>query len=82
MAGPFNGRAIRSLRHLITATRICGTQEDAHCWLLQEDAAARGEEPELLDPVADLRVNAFELVGDIREQQRLLAQRAAMPAHW
>ena len=48
----------------------------------QEAAEAGHQEPELLDPVADLRVNAFDLVGDIRRQQRLLAQRAAMPAHW
>ncbi len=48
----------------------------------QEAAEAGRQEPELLDPVADLRVNAFDLVGDIRRQQRLLAHRAAMPAHW
>jgi hypothetical protein len=49
----------------------------------QQEAAEVGrQEPELLDPVADLKVNAFDLVGDIRRQQRLLAHRAAMPAHW
>jgi hypothetical protein len=48
----------------------------------QEAAEAGRREPELLDPVADLRVNAFDLVGDIRRQQRLLAHRAAMPVHW
>lgn len=48
----------------------------------QEAGEASRQEPELLDPVADLRVSAFDLVGDIRRQQRLLAQRAAMPAHW
>ena len=47
----------------------------------QEAAAVAGSEVETLDPVSDLRVNAFELVGDIREQQRLLAARAAMPCH-
>lgn len=56
------------------AKRACAVGQDA--------AAATGEEPELLDPMADLKVNAFELVGDIRQQQRQLAQRAAMPAHW
>ena len=48
----------------------------------QEGAEASRQEPELLDPVADLKVNAFDLVGDIRRQQWLLAHRAAMPAHW
>lgn len=50
--------------------------------LPQETAAASKEGPELLDPVSDLKVNAFELVGDIRQQQLFLVQRAAMPAHW
>lgn len=49
---------------------------------VQESAAAGGAEPELLDPVSDLKVNAFELVGDIREHQRLLAARASTPCHW
>ncbi len=53
-----------------------------HPSTLQESAAAARAEPELLDSISDLRVNSFELAGDIREHQRLLAARAAMLCHW
>ncbi len=45
------------------------------------DATAAGEEPETLDPVADLKVSTLDLVTAIRERQTLLARRAAMPCH-
>ena len=44
-------------------------------------AAASGGEPELLDPIADLKVSTLDLVTVIRERQTLLARRAAMPCH-
>ncbi len=48
---------------------------------IQEEASARNEEPETLDPISDLRVTALELVVAIRERQALMQQRAAMPCH-
>ena len=44
-------------------------------------AASAGEEPDTLDPVADLKVSTLDLVTAIRERQALLARRAAMPCH-
>lgn len=48
---------------------------------VQEEGDAGGADPELLDPVSDLKVSNFELVGALRERQALLQRRAAMPCH-
>ncbi|KAI3427058.1 hypothetical protein D9Q98_006998 [Chlorella vulgaris] len=46
-----------------------------------EDAAAQGGDPPALDPVADLKLNSLDLVGDFRLRAQLAAERAAMPCH-
>ncbi|EFN56807.1 hypothetical protein CHLNCDRAFT_144334 [Chlorella variabilis] len=46
-----------------------------------EDAAAAGADPPTLDPVADLKLNSIDLVGDLRLRAQLAAQQAAMRCH-
>lgn len=48
---------------------------------VEEEAAAQGGDPPTLDPVADLRLNSLDLVGDFRRRAQLAADRAAMPCH-
>ncbi|KAL4444150.1 hypothetical protein ABPG75_011887 [Micractinium tetrahymenae] len=46
-----------------------------------ETAEQEGGDPPVLDPVADLKLNSIDLVGDLRARASLAAQRAALPAH-
>jgi len=40
-----------------------------------------GGDPPLLDPITDLKLNSLELVGSVREKQRLMALRSGFHCH-
>lgn len=46
-----------------------------------ETAAEEGADPPVLDPVADLKLNSIDLVGELRLRASLASQRASLPAH-
>ncbi|KAL4421866.1 hypothetical protein ABPG77_003668 [Micractinium sp. CCAP 211/92] len=46
-----------------------------------ETAEREGGDPPVLDPVADLKLNSIDLVGELRRRASLAAQRASLAAH-
>ena len=46
-----------------------------------QEAAMKGDDLQVIDPVADLKINSLEVAGAVREQQRLLTTLATLPPH-
>lgn len=58
-------------------------QEEAAAGAAGKSTAAysSGGDPPLMDPISDLKINAIEVAGAVKEHQRLLATLSTLPPH-